>query len=152
MGTGLIFTIWLPLALLALPLGPRLAQALFQLPQDLRISELLLQLQGSKGAAFAVTLASPSVLAFALAAAFGGAILQRQGAAGAQAAASGTGAGFLSWSLAALGNALTPWFVAAAVLVFLTALGAGSAACGATITRFFVRRRGISGAGRAPRT
>lgn len=151
LGIGLVFTLWLPLALLALPLGPRLAQAVFHLPQDLQASDALLQMAGKRRLAFAVTLASPSIIAFGLAAVLGGALLQRQRARPGQAALSSAGAGSLAWALAWLGGALNPWPVAASVLAFLAVFGSAAGAIGAKMTRALVEARVRRAARGAPR-
>jgi hypothetical protein len=144
LGIGLVFILWLPLAMLALPLGPRLAQALLDLPQDLRVSSVVVEMSSTERWLFAAIQAGPSLLAFALAAGAGAAIVQGQGASLAQAALAGLGAAGLAWLLALLGGALTPWFFALAVLLFLGALGAGSGWCGARIARIFLSWRARS--------
>jgi hypothetical protein len=125
-GGGLAITVWLPLAVVALWAGPRLA----------------LLVRGTPLAA-SVVAAAPSVLSFALANAVAGGLITHFGTRMRRRHALGAGllAALTAWLIALLGGALRPWPVAALSLAVLAALGGLASLAGAWLVRAKARRR-----------
>lgn len=116
-GAGLTLSIWIPLALCALPLG-RVLTARLAPPGD--------EAAGAGTRALIVLgLAGPQLVAFAIAALSGGALVGRFGGlAKTRDAALGGMLGALSAvTLAALSGALRPWLVAIATALVLGVVG-----------------------------
>ena len=117
-GAGFVITLFLPLSMLGVWLGAVLSRAL------------------PRGGPTQVVLgAAPVALSFLAACTAAGALVGRFGgkAKAREAALSGSLGALAGWGLAALGGALTPWFVALASLVVLVALGAAAAFVGARV-------------------
>lgn len=133
-GAGLAFTSWLPLALIALWAGPRLAGLVVA-------GRELPSLEPRARALVAALTVAPIALSFVLACALAGALVAHFGARTQLRQWSSAGAltGVIAASIAWLGGSLAPLALALTTVVVLIGLGAGSAALGAWLTR---RRRG----------
>lgn len=123
-GGALVVVLFLPLAVVAVWVGARLAR-------------------GVEGAAAASVTALPIVLAFAMASTAAGAFVGRFGPRAGRGGAALAGAlgGAVVVGIGALGRALSPWVVAVAATVALVGGGAVFALLGASLGRR-LRRRG----------
>jgi len=135
-GAGLVLSIWIPLALCALPVGRVLTARALPIDEPAALGA------ASTGTRIFVVLAlaAPQLLAFAIAAAGGGALVGRFGGlAKTRDAALGAALGALgAAAFVGLSGALQPWPVAVATGLVLGLLGAVFGALGG---RFGERRR-----------
>ncbi|HEX4337196.1 MAG TPA: hypothetical protein VH062_14860 [Polyangiaceae bacterium] len=145
-GAGLATTIWVPLAVIAAPVGASIAARLVHVsPADIAAGPA--GLPASRAASLALLSALPLLVCFGLAAAAAGALVGRFGGrAGArEAGISGAIAAFLVTSVAMLGGSglSTTGFAAALLVLVTTGAGAGFVGGG-----FGVRRRSVLGSPR----
>lgn len=120
-GAGFVLTLFLPLSQIGVWLGHRLSASA----------------RPSENGALQIGLgALPVALSFLLACGVAGALVGRFGgrAQGREAALSGALGAAAGWGLAALGGALSPWFVAVTTFFVLVIFGAGAAFVGARLT------------------
>jgi len=129
---GLTLTLWVPLALVALSLGRRLAASIVGARGPAELTDVVARASGGARAAVAMAVMLPTLLSFFLACLSAGAIVGRFGGrCGVREAALGTGLGALAaWALAAAGGSLGPWPVAAGTAVVLVAAGGLAGAWG----------------------
>jgi MFS family permease len=136
-GAGFVFTIWLPLSMIALWVAPKLGSLLV----DVRDPTALHHFHGTAPAIdrvlLAVATSGPIVLSFVLACLAGGAMTGRFGVGTKRRhwAMAGAVAAIVAWALAWLGGALSPWIVALFSLLILLGFGSAFSVLGGLIGR-----------------
>ncbi len=139
-GGGLIFTMWIPLAILAEWIARVLSAHLVDVGDPGAMARFNQQASPSQRAMLVIFVVGPVALSFVAACLAGGALVGRFGgrAGVREAAFGGVVAALASWVVAALAGSLSPWLLAVAALVVLGAVGGLIAGAGG---RFGVGRR-----------
>lgn len=134
-GGGLIFTMWIPLAIVAEWIARVLSASLVDVADPQALARFSREASPSQRAVLVAAVVGPVALSFVLACLAGGALVGRFGGrAGArEAALGGVVAALASWLVAAFAGALSPWLLALAAFVVLAVTGGLIAGAGGRI-------------------
>lgn len=136
-GAGFVFTLWIPLAIVAEWLSRALARSLVDLADAQAVAHFNATAPTSQRVLLSLVLLGPLTLSFVAACVLGGMLVGRFGtSAGArEATLAGLLAAGVAWLVALVGGALAPWTVAVSSLALLGGAGAALTRLGGWLGR-----------------
>ncbi len=125
-GAGFVFTLWIPLAIVAQWLSRVLAASLVDLGDAQAVARFNATASGGQRALLSLLLLGPLALSFVIACVAGGMLVGRFGgrASAREATLAGLLAALVAWLAALVGGALSPWTIAVSSILLLGAAGA----------------------------
>lgn len=139
-GAGFVFTLWIPLAIVAQWLSRMLASSLVDLGDAHAVVRFNATAPAGQRVLLSLVLIGPLVVSFVVACVAGGMLVGRFGgrAGPREATLAGLLAAGVAWFVALIGGALSPWSIAVSSLALLGGAGAGLTRLGGWLGR---RRR-----------
>lgn len=124
-GAGLVFTIWIPLAMLATLVGRVASERVAGSSDPQRITEFRASASAGRALLYVVCAIGPVIASFVISCFAGGALVGRFGgrAGKNEAMLAGAIAALAAWLIAVLGGALVPWPVAVGSLLTFGVIG-----------------------------